>query len=179
MNKIEFSKIVLTVLLVPFFYVSKAHASDSAGTRTSLAVASSAVDMRALALRNVLEKYDSPLAPYADSYIKSADKYGIEWELLPAIAGLESSFGKHQLPSSYNSYGWGGGRLYFDSVDDGIETVLSALKNKYMARGATTVETIAPIYSESATWAPRVRYFMNEIDREYAKLGMHTLDLTI
>ncbi len=172
-------KIITTILLITLFAFVTPVARASEPTNKAVVMAMQNSDMRIVALRNVLEKYDSPLAPYAESYIKNADKYGIEWELLPAIAGLESSFGKHQLPSSYNSYGWGGGRLYFDSVDDGIETVLSALKNKYMARGATTVETIAPIYSESATWAPRVRHFMNEIDREYARLGMHTLDLTI
>jgi hypothetical protein len=171
--------IITTILLLALFaqFIPVAKASEPDNKAVVMAIGNS--DMRVVALKNVLEKYDSPLAPYAKSYIDIADKYGIEWELLPAIAGLESTFGKHQLAGSYNSYGWGGGRLYFDSVDDGIDTVLSALKNKYMARGATTVETIAPIYSESATWAPRVRHFMAEIDKEYARLGMHTLDLTI
>lgn len=171
--------IITTILLLALFaqFTPEANAEEPDNKAVVMAIGNS--DMRVHALRNVLEKYDSPLAPFAKSYVDTADKYGMEWELLPAIAGLESSFGKHQLAGSYNSYGWGGGRLYFDSVDDGIETVLSALKNKYMARGATTVETIAPIYSESATWAPRVRRFMSEIDKEYARLGMHTLDLTI
>lgn len=172
-------KIITTILLIALFasITPVAHATEPKNKAVVMAMQNA--DLRVEALRNVLEKYNSPLAPFAQSYVDVADKYGMEWELLPAIAGLESSFGKHQLPSSYNSYGWGGGRLYFDSVDDGIETVLFALKTKYAARGATTVESIAPIYSESATWAPRVRHFMNEIDREYARLGMHTLDLTI
>jgi hypothetical protein len=64
-------------------------------------------------------------------------------------------------------------------VEEGIDTVLSALKNKYALRGATTVETIAPIYSESPTWAPRINMFMNKIQAEYDRLGMHNLSLTI
>lgn len=171
--------IITTILLLALFaqFTPVAKATEPDNKAVVMAMGNS--DMRVVALKNVLEKYGSPLAPYAQSYIETADKYGMDWELLPAIAGLESSFGKHQLAGSYNSYGWGGGRLYFDSVNDGIETVLFALKTKYAARGATTVESIAPIYSESATWAPRVRRFMAEIDKEYARLGMHTLDLTI
>lgn len=136
-------------------------------------------DLRAKALESVFEKYNSPLKGYASSYVSLADQYGIDWKLLPAIAGLESSFGKAQLAGSYNSYGWGGGRIYFNSVEDGIDTVLNGLKTRYISRGATTVESIAYIYSESATWAPRVRKFMNEIDFEYQKLGINKLDLTI
>lgn len=164
--------LVLFTIVTPVSYASKAK-------NKTVVFAMQNTDLRVEALRTVLEKHSSPLAPFAESYINSADKYGVDWELLPAIAGLESSFGIHQMPGSYNSYGWGGGRLYFKSVDDGIDVVLTGLKNRYMARGATTVETIAPIYSESSTWAPRVRYFMNEIDREYARLGLHKLDLTI
>ncbi len=136
-------------------------------------------DNRVIALRNVLENYGSPLAPYAKDYVDAADKYDMDWKLLPAIAGLESSYGIHQPVGSNNSYGWGGGRIHFDSVEEGINTVLAALKNKYAARGATTVETIAPIYSESATWAPRVRIFMNSIEAEYNRIGMENLSLTI
>jgi hypothetical protein len=145
----------------------------------SIVIALNSSDMRVKALENVFARYRSPLAPYAGAYVRIADKYEVDWKLLPAIAGLESSFGKAQLPDSNNSYGWGGGRIYFKSVDEGIETVLSGLKNRYISRGATTVETIAPIYSESHTWAPRVRRFMNEIDAEYQKMGINKLALTI
>lgn len=172
-------KFITVILLLVFFTKVTPVAYASKIKNKTVVFAMQNTDLRVEALRNVLEKRNSPLAPYAESYINAADRYGVDWELLPAIAGLESSFGIHQLNGSYNSYGWGGGRLYFKSVDDGIEVVLTGLKNRYMARGATTVETIAPIYSESSTWAPRVRYFMNEIDREYARLGLHKLDLTI
>lgn len=136
-------------------------------------------DFRVQALENVLDKYNSPLKPYASYFVQSADKNDIDWRLLPSIAGLESTFGKRQLSGSYNSYGWGGGHIYFKSVEDGIDTVMSALNEKYATRGATTVETIAPIYSESPTWAPRIRNFMNTFEAEYAKLGLHSLELTI
>jgi len=147
-------------------------------TPTPVAVDTTA-DLRAVALKRVFEKHNSPLAPHAAFYVKTADKYGVDWRLLPAIAGLESSFGKRQMPGSHNSYGWGGGHIYFDSYEDGIETIIASLKKRYYDRGADTVYKIAPIYAESPTWAPRVTNFMNQIDKEHAYVKATTLPLTI
>ena len=172
-------KIILLLILAALFAVSAPQAVAETDVPKANLVALKNNDLRAQALENVLSDYGSPLAPYAGYYVESADKNGMDWRLLPAIAGLESSFGLHQMPGSHNSYGWGGGHIYFDSVEDGIDTVMEALSTKYAARGATTVESIAPIYSESPTWAPRIRNFMNKIEAEYARLGMHSLELTI
>ncbi len=165
--------------MTAIFAVNAATVSAATTVPNTQVLAIQSKDMRVVALQNVLERYNSPLAPYAAYYIEEADKNEMDWRLLPAIAGLESSFGLHQMPGSHNSYGWGGGHIYFESVEDGITTVLGALKTKYASRGATTVESIAPIYSESPTWAPRIRFFMNKIEAEYARLGMHSLELTI
>lgn len=172
-------KILLLLITIFVFGVSSSSANAATNVPSTTVLAMSSNDMRAQALENVLTKYNSPLAPFASYYVEVADKNGMDWRLLPAIAGLESSFGKHQMPGSHNSYGWGGGHIYFASVEHGIETVLGALKTKYASRGATTVETIAPIYSESPTWAPRIRSFMDKFEAEYARLGMHSLELTI
>lgn len=172
-------KIISLLTLLLLFSVTKAEAISRPTDHQIKVVASKATDLRATALENVLNKYQSPLAPYAGYFIKSSDKNEIDWKLLPSIAGLESSFGKRQMPGSYNSYGWGGGHIYFDSVEDGIDTVLFALKNKYASRGATTVETIAPIYSESNTWAPRINSFMQKFEAEYSRLEMMNIELTI
>lgn len=136
-------------------------------------------DLRVKALENVLVSYNSPLAPYAKHYVDSADRYGIDWKLLPSIAGLESSFGKRQMPGSHNSYGWGGGHIYFDSYEHGIDVINKAFKEKYASRGATTVEQIGPIYAESKTWVPRVKSFMAKFDAEHTRLNLTDLDLTI
>lgn len=177
MNKVILVLLILSALLPATFDAYKVHASTS---KPDLIVASEKpLDLRAQALQNVMRKYKSPLAYHAHSYVALADKHGLDWKLLPSIAGLESSFGKHQLPGSHNSYGWGGGHIYFKSVEHGIDTVMNGLEKRYVARGATTVEKIAPIYSESPTWAPRVRIFMNQIESEYNKLNRETLALSI
>ena len=133
------------------------------------------VDNRVKALKNIFNKYSSPLSDYADTFVTEADKYGVDWKLLPAISGLESSFGLYLMPGSYNGYGWGGGYIYFKDWKDGITTINKTLRENYMDKWkATDVWSIGPIYAESKTWSVRVNSFMNEIEREYNSLSAST-----
>lgn len=136
-------------------------------------------DSRVIALEKVFAKYNSPLVPLAQTYVDTADKYGIDWKLLPAISGLESSFGVYLMPSSHNAYGWGGGYIYFTSWEEGIDKINATLKSNYYNRGANTVWTIGPIYAESPTWAVRVNNFMEQIAFQYAKIESQKVTLTI
>ena len=61
-------------------------------------------DYRDYTLRKFLEKNSSPLTPYSPDFIKLADYYGLDWRLVPAISGVESTFGKHIPGNSYNAY---------------------------------------------------------------------------
>lgn len=177
--------LLIALLLAISIAPSKIYAQDtSAGSSAILANASlnedKTSDVRAMALTNVFKKYNSPLAPYATSYVKYADEYNVDWKLLPAISGVESTFGRFLLEGTHNAYGWGGGTVYFDSWDDGIQTIDKTLRQNYMDRwGATDVWTIAPIYAESKTWAPRVASFMDEINQEYIKLSSNNLTITL
>ncbi len=132
-------------------------------------------DTRTKAIQNIFKRYNSPLFDQAAFYVKYADEFGVDWRLLPSIAGLESTFGKFLMPGSYNAYGWGGGRIYFESWEDGIRTVNKALRENYIDRGATDVWSIGPIYAESKTWSVRVNYFMDVFDQEYKRLTVFSL----
>jgi len=133
------------------------------------------LDTRTKAVRNVFRKYNSPLVDQAVFYVKYADEFGVDWKLLPSIAGLESTFGRFLMPGSYNAYGWGGGYIYFESWEDGIRIINRALRQNYMNRGAQDVWSIGSIYAESPTWAERVSRFMEEINREYLKLSIFSV----
>ena len=177
MNKIIYLLLTISALMPLLFDVAKVQAVVK---KPEIVAASyKPVDIRIRALQNVLSKYNSPLAPHAATYVTVADKYGVDWKLLPSIAGLESSFGKRQLANSHNSYGWGGGRIYFASYEEGINKILNTLKTKYYDRGADTVYKIAPIYAESPTWAPRVTKFMDQFEAEKNRLVLEDLQLTI
>lgn len=116
-------------------------------------------------LRLFLESYNSPLATFSTDFVFMADRYGVDWKLVPAIAGVESTFGKFIPQGSYNAYGWANGNFYFQSWPESIEIVTRTLKEKYIDRGASTVEKIAQIYAPpSKTWAGKVRYFMDKIE---------------
>ena len=130
------------------------------------------LDTRTKAVRNVFKKYNSPLVGQEVSYVKYADEYGVDWKLLPSIAGLESTFGQFLMPGSYNAYGWGGGRRYFESWEDGIKVINKAIRENYIDRGATDVWSIGSIYAESPTWSVRVNGFMQEINQEYLRLTL-------
>jgi len=122
-------------------------------------------DIRTKKLRNFLRFYNSPLAEYAEIMVKTADKYSLNWRLIPAISGVESTFGKAIPAGSFNAYGWANGAYYFNSWEESIEIVTKSLRENYMNRGADTVEKIAPIYAPpSKTWAWKVRYFMEKIE---------------
>lgn len=163
--------LLLATTIFPKNTFAQNHAASSAALVPNLEKQVTEQDMRIVALENTLKKYDSPLAPYAKTYISEADKNGVDWRLLPSIAGLESTFGKRYIEGTYNVYGWGSGRIYFDSWEDGIATINAALKSNYMDKWkATNVWEIGPIYAESPTWAVRVNFFMEKIDEEYLSL---------
>ncbi|MBL7159040.1 glucosaminidase domain-containing protein [Candidatus Microgenomates bacterium] len=134
-------------------------------TSAAIVLSEQVKDNRGERLEKYLQSHNSPLAPYSKFIINTADQYSLDWKLVPAISGLESSFGKRIPANSFNAYGWNSGRYYFEDWQDGIATVSKALKENYLDKwGAKTVEQIGPIYAESPTWSQRVAYFMNEID---------------
>jgi hypothetical protein len=124
------------------------------------------IDNRIEILRNFLGKYKSPLAPYADEFINAADYYDLDWKLVPSITGVESTFGKFIPFNSYNAYGWNNGDYAFESWKDSIWHVTSVLKNKYIQKGAISVNQIALIYAPpSLSWSKNVTFFISKLEQ--------------
>lgn len=122
-------------------------------------------DYRIENLRSFFEKYNSPLADFAPDFVYYADYYDLDYRLIPAITGVESTFGKRIPANSYNAYGWANGDYSFESWEDSISHVSNVLKAKYVDRGAESVSEIARIYAPpSSTWGSKVSYFVNKID---------------
>ncbi|MBI4153395.1 glucosaminidase domain-containing protein, partial [Candidatus Woesebacteria bacterium] len=122
-------------------------------------------DYRVGILKAYLSKHNSPLAPYAGYLVAIADKYNIDWRLVVAISGVESTFGKRIPYNSYNAYGWANGAYNFKSWEDSIELVTKTLREKYIDRGAPSIAKIARRYAPpSSTWAGKVKFFMKKIE---------------
>lgn len=121
-------------------------------------------DYRHFVLQKFLYKHKSPLAPYASHFVDTADFYGIDWRMVPAISGVESTFGKRIPFNSYNAYGWANGNFAFKSWPDSITIVTRTLRTKYVNRGAVSVSKIAVIYAPpSKTWGQNVNFFIRKI----------------
>ena len=122
-------------------------------------------DYRVESLKVFLQKYNSPLAPYAKEFVVYADENGLDYRLVPAITGVESTFGKRIPPESYNAYGWANGNYKFTSWEDSIKHVSKTLKSSYIDKGATSIYEIARIYAPpSSTWGGNVSFFVSKID---------------
>lgn len=114
-------------------------------------------------------KNNSPLVKNVNKFVEIADKYNIDYRLMPAISCTESSCGKFLIERSHNPFGWG---IYgntvtsFKSYDDAIEKVAQGLSKGYISKGYDTPEEIGPIYTPPSYthWMRATRFFMNQID---------------
>jgi len=180
----KFLLLTFAVLMTALFKPQTAQAQETrlvmAGISGVLKTEPIQLDNRVEQLTAFLKKYDSPLVPYAPDFIEMADKYQIDWKLLPAITGVESTFGK-QIPfHSYNAYGWNNGNYRFQSWENSLEIVSKALREKYYNRGLDTPYKIGPVYAPpSSTWAGKVSRFMNEIEGYNNSKKIASLVLTI
>lgn len=129
-------------------------------------------DGRAKIVENFFKGYKSPLSEYGNNFIEVADKYKLDYRLLPAIAMQESNGGKRVIKNSYNPFGYGiYGSLVtrFESWDKAIEKVGAALREDYLNQGLKTpVEIMAkytpPSLKKEGAWAKGVSSFMEELN---------------
>jgi len=167
-------KKLLTILSILIIW-ALTNAGPSFGQELENTISSSAqlkdetseFDNRTQILKEYLSQFNSPLGDYAQEFIEAADAYDLDWRLLPAITGVESTYGKFIPKNSYNAYGWNNGAYTFQSWEDSIWTVTKALKEKYLDRGADTVDKIGRIYAPpSPFWAGKVKRIMAKIDSQ-------------
>lgn len=138
------------------------------GTYPSISGEVIASDARIDIIRLYLLEYDSPLAPYAEAIVKAADKHGLDYRLITAIAQQESNLCKKIPENTFNCWGWGihsQGTLGFSSFEEGIEVVSKGLKENYIKKGLTDPEAIMAKYTpmSNGSWAYGVNLFMREM----------------
>ena len=129
----------------------------------------SSSDARAEIVRQFLARHNSPLEPFADDVIEAADTYGINYSLVPAIAGQESGFCSVIPDNSYNCWGYGiypGHVTRFTSYQQGIWQVTQTLATKYIGQGLRTPREIMSRWTPSSngSWANGVEIFMSQLE---------------
>lgn len=128
-------------------------------------------DGRSVIVEQFFKGYKSPLAGASAKFVEVADKYGLDYRLLPSIAMQESNGGKILPHNSYNPFGYGiyGKQvLRFNSFEDAIERVGRGLKQDYIDKGLTTPWEIMtkytpPSLAKGGPWATGVSTFMAEL----------------
>ncbi|MDP2637612.1 MAG: hypothetical protein Q8P26_00950 [Candidatus Levybacteria bacterium] len=168
-------KILIAILTISIVFLTSnktVYATENlAGSSAALLkpVSAKVPDSRVKILGEFLKQYDSPLVPNASDFVEIANKYDLDWKLVAAISGVESTFGKQIPYESFNGWGWGiygDNMILFSSWKEGIETVSEGLRNNYINKwGAKDVYEIGKIYASSPTWAQKVTYFMNKISQ--------------
>lgn len=127
-------------------------------------------DGRAKIVENFFKDYSSSLSSFSRLFISVADKYKLDWRILPAIAMQESTGAKKVIKDSHNPFGYGiysGLTIKFGSWEEGIERVGRALREDYLDKGLKTPSQIMAKYTPpslvSGTWAKGVSSFMSEL----------------
>lgn len=137
-------------------------------------------DARDAIIARFLERHKSPMEPhdeYGKKLVEIADRYQIDFRLLPAIAMQESNLCRNTNPGApKNCLGFGihaRGTLDFDSYEAGFERAARELKAYYIDRGLHTVEQIERKYTPSSngSWAASVNQWMAEMRFDDRQLG--------
>lgn len=150
------------------------HLTASAGTSQVVNATVIAGDARSLLVSAFLQNIHSPMAPYADRIVAEADKYDIDYTLVPAIAMCESQAGKH-MPKK-NEYNFAGiavatgtnhGKA-FTSWSQAISWVTNYIKTQYFDKGITDLRDIGSIWAPPSvatgySWTNCVEYEQNQI----------------
>jgi hypothetical protein len=128
-------------------------------------------DARPILVANFLKRHNSPMTPheeYGVKLVEIADRHGIDFRLVPAIAMQESNLCKATPPGSYNCLGFGvhsRGTLKFEKYEDGFERAARELKANYIDRGLDTPCKIMRKYTPSSngSWCNSVNQWMSEM----------------
>lgn len=160
--------LVLLLLALPFLFLNKqVQAERLVAQNNQIAeIESKRIDPQAEILSAYLAKYNSPMQYNAQDFIDASNKYNLDWKMLPAIAGVESTFGKF-IPGGYNAWGWGvygTQAIYFKSWRDAMFTIAQGLRENYLNKGLTDPYAINPVYAASPSWGWKVAYFMQDIE---------------
>ena len=126
-------------------------------------------DPKVATLEKIFDAYNCPLKGYGKTFVKEAEKHGIPYWLVAAIAFQESSCGKitpkiESGEETYNAWGWGVWGKHvksFESWEDGIITVSRYLGDNFFNRGVTDTCEIMKIYTppSDGSWCRGVNYF--------------------
>lgn len=146
-------KVTQLLAFVPFMAIPNMTATSHIGSLEARPVTKEVRSIetirkeRAEAIDTFFKERKMPLRGTGMTFVLVAEKYGLDWRLLPAIGIRESSGGKEAC--GYNAFGWGSCKLGYNyaSYEEAIEVLGKNLgganktTSKYYA-GKTTEEKL-------------------------------------
>lgn len=139
---------------------------------TANVVESQEIDERAKNIDEYFAKNNLPLAGYGETFVEVADKYDLDYRLLPAIAMRESTGGKHACPygNGANVFGWHSCKTKFNSYEESIDKVGAHLAGEIKSTshyyGNKTVwKKLRTYNSVIAPYPDQVIAIMNKIEK--------------
>ena len=123
------------------------------------------IDSRIVRLRQFLQERDCPVSRFAPDFIAAADRFALDWRLLPSISYVESGGGKEYRGN--NIFGWGNGLREFPSIRAGIRVVASRLAKSSLYRDKSLDELLRT-YNPDAAYGARVKAIMVRLGKERA-----------
>jgi hypothetical protein len=174
----QFYKVTQMLAFVPFMAMPTISVPANIGSLDTAPVIKEVVSIedvresRAKAIDDYFKDRSMPLEGTGMTFVLVAEKYGLDWRLMPAIGVRESSGGKNDC--GYNPFGWGSCKLHnFHSYEDAIESLGRNLggANKNTARYYAGKTTYEKLYYYNGTVIPsypnEVISIMNKVERDY------------
>lgn len=159
-NKIY--KVTQLLAFVPFMAIPSIGVSSHIGSLETKPVTKEVVSVenirkeRAEAINTFFKERSMPLQGTGMTFVLVAEKYGLDWRLLPAIGVRESSGGK--AACGYNAFGWGSCKLghNYHSYEEAIESIGKNLggANKNTARYYAGKSTEEKLYHYNGSVEP-------------------------
>ena len=116
------------------------------------------IDTRAARIEAYFGKWDLPLAKHSEFMVEMADKYNIDWRLLPAIGMRETTGGKFACYN--NPFGWGSCKIKFDNFEQAIET---------LARNLAGENPRTEMYYKGKTSEEKLHFYNGTVIKTYVR----------
>jgi len=117
-------------------------------------------DPRFEKLRAFFQKTDCPAQEYAKAFLEAADRYELDWRLLPSLSYVESTGGK--AARNNNLFGWNSGRAEFSSPSAGIHEVGYRLAYSDLYKNKD-LDGLLNTYNPLPEYAQKVKSVMRQI----------------
>ncbi len=111
-------------------------------------------------LKAFFGKQDCPAKDYSGDFIAAAERYDLDWRLLPSISYLESTGGK--AAKNNNLFGWNSGQTGFKSAAASIHEVGRRLARSHLYRSKNLDQLLAT-YNPTGDYAEKVKSVMRQI----------------